>query len=221
MKTKLLLTVAFFVGGAWITPATGWAHEGHDHGAQAQRDRAAQAQDYAARADQMEVKSGDYARSWRVYLVPDVTLVNADARPLRLREVLAADGPVLMDFIYTSCTTICPVMSEAFSMVPEKLGPQAGKLRMISVSVDPENDRPAQLKAYARQYGASANWQFLTGNADDVETVLRAFDNYRSDKMAYGPVTLLRPARGEPWVRIDGFATADELAREYRNIVLK
>ena len=46
-----------------------------------------------------------------------------------------------------------------------------------------------------------------------------AFDSYRGDKMNHEPLTLMRPAPGKPWVRIDGFASPDELAREYRKVV--
>lgn len=221
---KSLLTAAGLAGGLLLTSTVCWAHAGHDHKAQPQRERESRVRehrDHSAHESRLKVKSGEYARSLQAYLVPDVTLVNADARPTRLHDVLAADAPVMMDFIFTTCTTICPMMSTVFSEVPRKLGAQAGKLRMISVTVDPENDKPAQLKAYAKQYRAGANWQFFTGSAENVETLLRAFDNYHGDKADYGPLTLLRPAPGKPWLRIDGFASADELAREVRDLLVK
>ena len=107
-------------------------------------------------------------------------------------------------------------------MVPAKLGAAAAKLRMMSVSIDPENDTPAQLKAYAQQFGAGANWQFFTGSREDIETVQRAFDinhDNQLKKLNAEPLTFLRSAPGKPWVRINGFASAEELAREYRNVV--
>lgn len=216
---KSLLSAAGVACGLLLTSTVCWAHAGHEHGAQAKPAREAQVRDHRAHEGQAEVKFGAYSRSLQAYMVPDVALVNADSRPVRLRNVLAADAPVMMDFIFTSCTTICPIMSAAFSKVPAKVKSEGRKLRMISVSVDPENDKPAQLKAYAKQFGASANWQFLTGNAEDIETVLHAFDNYHRDMNDYGPLTLLRSAPGKPWVRIGGFASADELARELRNLM--
>ena len=47
----------------------------------------------------------------------------------------------------------------------------------------------------------------------------RAFKSYRGDKMNHTPVTFLRAAPGQPWVRIDGFASSEELAREFRELV--
>ena len=91
---------------------------------------------------------------------------------------------------------------------------------MVSISIDPENDTPAQLKAYAQKFGADSHWTFLTGPVQDVAAVQRAFDVYDSDKMNHQPLTLLRTAPGTQWVRIDGFATPEQLAGEYRNTLV-
>jgi protein SCO1 len=159
-----------------------------------------------------------YERSVRSFAVPDVVLVDADARPVRLRELLASDDPVMLNFIFTTCSTICPVVVKVFSDVPSRLGADAKDLRMISISIDPENDTPAQLKSYAKNFGEGLRWRFLTGRVEDIKTVQRAFDSYRGDKMNHEPLTLIRHARGKSWVRIDGFANPDELVREYRRV---
>jgi len=160
-----------------------------------------------------------YERSVRSYATPDVTLTDADTRPVRLRELLAGDDPIMMNFIFTTCGTICPVMVKVFADVPSRLGPGARNLRMISISIDPDNDTPAQLKSYAKNFGAGMQWTFLTGRVQDVKAVQLAFDSYRGDKMNHEPLTLMRHAAGKPWVRIDGFANPDELVREYRKVV--
>lgn len=163
--------------------------------------------------------ASDYQFSVRTYPIPDVVLTDADARPVRLRELLASQDPVMMNFIFTTCGAICPVMSKVFSDVPARLGAQASRLRMISISIDPENDTPAQLKSYASSYGAGARWTFLTGRVEDVKAVQLAFGSYRGDKMNHEPLTLLHPGPDKPWVRIDGFASSEDLAQEYRKMV--
>ena len=163
--------------------------------------------------------TGAFQRSVRAYTIPDVELIDADGRTVRLRALLARQDPVMMNFIFTTCGAICPVMSKVFSEVPASLGAQAGKLRMISISIDPENDTPARLKSYARTYEATAGWTFLTGRVEDVKAIQLAFDSYRGDKMSHEPLTLLHPAPDGPWVRIDGFASAKDLAQEYRKMV--
>lgn len=161
----------------------------------------------------------DYKRSVREYSIPDVSLTNADAHPVRLRELLATREPVMLNFIFTTCGAICPVMSQVFSEVPDKLGAASAKLRMISISIDPENDTPAELKSYSKRFNATDRWQFLTGRVEDVTLIQRAFDNYRGDKMNHEPLTLLRAGPDKPWVRIDGFASSTALAKEYRKVV--
>jgi protein SCO1/2 len=168
-----------------------------------------------------ESGSGEYSRSVHGYSVPDVTLVDGDSRPIRMRDLLAADEPVMMNFIFTSCGAICPVMSSIFSKVPRQLGTGAGRLRMISVSIDPENDTPRELKAYASKFGAGPRWQFLTGSVESVAALQRAFETYQGDKMSHAPLTLLRAAPGKPWVRIDGFASPEDLAKELRKVAQK
>lgn len=161
----------------------------------------------------------DYTRTVKDYVVPDVVLTDADDRPVRLRQLLAGNDPVMMDFIFTTCSTICPVTTKVFSDVPARLGGEAKHLRMISISIDPENDTPLQLKAYARSFQAGERWKFLTGRIQDVKAVQLAFDSYRGDKMSHAPLTLMRQAPGKPWVRIDGFASPEQLVREYRKVL--
>jgi protein SCO1/2 len=158
-------------------------------------------------------------RSVANYAVPDVKLTDSNGKKVALREVLAGGAPVMLNFIYTSCTAICPVMSTTFSQVQARLGADRDKLRMVSISIDPEQDTPDKLKSYAKKYGAGPQWQMLTGSAADSLAVQRAFDTFRGDKMNHEPVTFLRNANSKSWVRIQGFANADQLLREYHQIV--
>lgn len=193
------LAAAVVAAGALLAPMPGWTHDAKAHAA-------------------AWPESGDYQRSVRSYAIPDVVLTDADARPVRLRELLATKDAVMLNFIFTTCGTVCPVMVKVFADLPASLGAPAKTLRMISISIDPDNDTPARLKTYAGTVGAGARWTFLTGRAQDIRTVQFAFDSYRGDKMNHEPLTLMRQAPGRPWIRIDGFATPEQLAREYRKV---
>jgi protein SCO1/2 len=164
----------------------------------------------------------DYQRSVHQYAIPDVALVDAQAKPVRLRELLAGDDAVMLNFVFTTCSAICPVMVKVFSDVPERLDAATAKrLRMVSISIDPDNDTPAALRAYARNFGADKRWTFLTGRQQDIKTVLMAFESFRGDKMNHEPLTLIRSAASQSWVRIDGFANPDELVLEYKRALTK
>ena len=90
--------------------------------------------------------------------------------------------------------------------------------KLVSISIDPEFDTPERLREYALKFGATSQWQHYTGSRQAVLAVQKAFNVYRGDKMNHFAVTFLRGAPAQPWVRLEGFATPDDIAREYRRI---
>ena len=159
-------------------------------------------------------------RSLATVTVPDATLKRETGQATALREVLATPEAVLLNFIYTSCTTVCPVQTQVFAQVLAKVQAQRAKggagVRLVSVSIDPLHDTPERLAAYARQFGAGPQWHFLTGTPQASQAVQRAFDTWRGDKMNHPLVTFVRPAGAQRWVRLEGHATATDLLRELR-----
>ncbi len=153
-------------------------------------------------------------RSAANYQIPEVQLVRADGARVTLARELDDQRPILLDFIYTTCSAICPVLSQTFAEVQKRLGNRAGTVKMMSISIDPEEDTPARLTEFSRGLGAQAQWQFYTGTVDASIAAQRAFENYRGDKMNHAAITYYRPAPGQPWVRLEGFATPDDLMRE-------
>lgn len=165
------------------------------------------------------LETSGYALSLHPYRVPDIPVTDMHGATLPATEVLDPTGPVMLNFIFTTCKTICPVLSATFTQVRTLLGPDAAALRYVSVTIDPEQDTPAVLRSYARKYNAGEDWRFFTGRRDDIIALQRAFDIYRGNKMSHLPVTFLRAREGSAWLRIEGFPTALELAREYRALV--
>jgi protein SCO1 len=153
------------------------------------------------------------------YTVPDLSLVRADGKSVSLVSEMNDGRPVVLNFIYTSCTSVCPVMSQLLSQFQKELGSERDQVHMMSISIDPEADTPARLADYARQYEAGPQWQFYTGTLDASIAAQRSFDVYRGDKMNHTIVTLMRAAPGKPWQRIDGFVTPDDLLAQYRHVV--
>ncbi len=143
--------------------------------------------------------------------LPDVTLVRMDGAKVSLRDELVGDRPVMVNFIFTTCTTICPVMSATFQQVQENLGERRDRVRMISISIDPEHDTPATLAAYARRHNAGPEWHFLTGQPATIERVQRAFGAYRGSKFNHEPLTFLRGADDTRWLRVAGLRSARDL----------
>jgi len=157
--------------------------------------------------------------SIREYAVPAVRLVREDGKVVSLPEEMNDGRPVVLNFIFTSCRTICPLMSSVFAQFERRLGVEADKVHLMSISIDPEEDTPGRLLEYARKFHAGPDWQHYTGTLDASIAVQRAFDVYRGAKMSHTPVTLLRAAPGKSWLRIDGFVRPDDLVRDYRDLL--
>jgi len=159
-----------------------------------------------------------YKRSIENYTVPDVVLVNQKGEKIKLKSYLTSDKPVVVDFIYGTCTTICPVLSAGFTNLQNKLGQDAAKVQLISVTIDPEYDTPAVMKDYLKRFRAKPGWDFLTGSRENIDRVMRAFNAYVPNKMAHYPLTLLKAPNSDQWVRIYGMVGMSVLMTEYKEL---
>ena len=175
-------------------------------GAPAQGDDSADP--HAAHRAMMQAPSFSVAEA--DYAVPDVRLQDQSGRTVALRDLLAGDRPVVVNFIFTSCTTICPVMTATMLQMQRELAGHGPMPLFVSISIDPDYDTAATLDAYAKRFGA--DWTFLTGERADVLDVLQAFSAWRGGKSNHAAVTLFRPAGAPHWTRIEGLASAKELA---------
>lgn len=148
------------------------------------------------------------------YPEPAVTLVRQDGKRVAFRKELDDGRPVVLAFIFTSCTAICPAISQTLAQF-QTLSAAAGRHpHIVSVTIDPEQDTPAELRAYAARFHAGADWQHYTGASADVVEVQRAFGVFAGDKMNHAAVYFLRPAPGAPWVRLAGMVPAQRLMQE-------
>lgn len=141
----------------------------------------------------------------------DVPFVDGSGRATTLLRTLDVDGPVLVNFIFTSCTTICPIMSAGFAQLRSRLGPRRDSVRLVSISIDPETDSVDRLRTYGGRYDATPSWTLLTGSLEASRAAQRAFGAYRGDKSNHAPATYLRRSRTEPWEVLEGLASADQL----------
>ena len=153
------------------------------------------------------------------YETPAVNLVRADGKAVYLPRELDDGRPVLLSFIFTTCSSSCPLTSRTLEEFQRKLGAEATHVHLVSISIDPEQDTPARLTEYASKFHAGPQWQYYTGTIAASLAAQRAFDVYRGEKMSHTPVLLLRAAPGQPWLRIEGFVTPDELVHDYRKLL--
>lgn len=166
-------------------------------------------------------ETSKYKRSVEHYTMPDVVLVNQDGKKVRFKSLVEAKQPVVVDFIYGTCTTICPVLSAGFVNLQNRLGAGSSKVHLISITIDPEHDTPKVMKEYLARYRAKPGWDFLTGSRQDIDRVMKAFNAYIPDKMSHYPINLIRSPKDGSWVRLFGIMSSREFMEEYQLVVGK
>ncbi len=111
---------------------------------------------------------------------PEFALTSQDGAPVTLADFRGK--VVAVTFVFTMCTTTCPVLTPMMSFVQDQLGADFGaKIAFVSITVDPERDTPDALKEYAQAFGANfAGWSFLTGTPAAIRDVTRRYGVYAS-----------------------------------------
>ena len=161
-------------------------------------------------------ESRKYKRTVENYTMPDVVLINQDGKKVGFKSLTEASQPVVIDFIYGTCTTICPVLSAGFVNLQNRLGTASNNVRLISITIDPEHDTPKIMKEYLKRYRAKPGWDFLTGSRQDIDRVMKAFNAYIPDKMSHYPINLIRSPKDGSWVRLFGIMSSREFMEEYQ-----
>jgi len=164
-------------------------------------------------AHRSAMKNTNYTISQATYSLPDMKLITSEGKKIQLNTILDIEKPLALNFIFTSCTTICPVMTATFAQMRASLGDSGKDLRMISITIDPEYDRPQRLKEYAENFNSGYDWFFLTGSSANISKVTRSFDAYNGSKMNHKPLTLLKKANDSKWLRVDGLTSSASLAK--------
>lgn len=109
------------------------------------------------------------------YCLPDVTLIDQHGNTINFGGLKGKW--LLVDFIYTRCPGPCELMTTKLARAADRLGAAlGGNIEIVSITLDPEHDRPEQLLNWARAQNAERKgWLFLTGSLQEVEQVMAAF----------------------------------------------
>jgi cytochrome oxidase Cu insertion factor (SCO1/SenC/PrrC family) len=151
--------------------------------------------------------------------VPDLELVDQDGRKIHFYTDLVKDHTVAINFIFTTCTTICPPLGATFARVQRELGDKVGRdVRFISISVDPATDTPERLKAWGEKFHAGEGWTFVTGDKPQVDELLRVLGASSARREDHSPTVLIGDAHGN-WTRTYGLAKSSQLVEIINNAI--
>lgn len=137
-------------------------------------------------------------------MIPAFNFISQDEE--RFLSEKLADKVWVANFIFTSCESMCPMIAQKMQGLQAEFLNE-NSLRLVSFSLDPENDTPLKLKAYAQKYHADAHWQFLTGNWREIKTLMQdGFKVAAPDQPASHTDRLVLVDRG---MKIYGYYTAN------------
>lgn len=145
--------------------------------------------------------------------IPDVEVTTQDGETVEFYSDLVEDRVVAMNFIFTTCTTVCPPMGAIFGQLEKKLGDRVGRdVHLISISVDPTTDTPERLTEWSAKFGRTPGWTLVTGDKTTVDSLLKSLQVFTPDFEDHAPIVLLGNDARSEWTRAYGLAPPDKLA---------
>jgi protein SCO1 len=157
---------------------------------------------------------------WGADYFPDAPVVTQDGKTLHFYDDLIKDKIVVVNFIYTSCSRLCPIETARLAEVKDRLGDAVGRsIFFVSMTVDPEHDTPDILKAFADAFDAKApGWQFVTGRPEDIDAINAKFGDRSAESSLSShrnEILIGNDATGD-WERDTSFSDINQLVMTIR-----
>jgi protein SCO1/2 len=116
---------------------------------------------------------------------------------------------VAINFIFTGCTSSCPLSAAIFRQVQKKLG--ISKVQLITISVDPVNDTPERLLEFSKKFKAAPGWKFITGEKTVISGLLKNLGAYTADQNGHSNMIIVGNDTKHRWTRLYDFPQVDEI----------
>lgn len=156
--------------------------------------------------------AADRSAASRKIVVPDVEVLDQDGNHLHFYSDLIKGKTVAINFIFTTCTTICPPLAATFAQVQKEMGDRVGRdVHLISISVDPVTDTPERLKAWGAKFKAGAGWTFVTGDKQEIDKLLNALGASVARREDHSPTVIVGNDSKDVWTRTYGLARTSQM----------
>lgn len=152
--------------------------------------------------------------------LPDVEIRDQSGAKRRFVTDLVKGRSVAVNFIFTSCTSICSPLTAGFKAMQTELArAKARNVHLISVSVDPLTDTPEELRKFARKFDADGSgWTFVTGSRASIDAILKSFGVSSGDPNDHTPIAFLGHEPSGRWTRASGLAQPELLAQRLMSL---
>jgi protein SCO1/2 len=150
----------------------------------------------------------------------DIELIDQNGHTVRLSSDLLKDRVVVINVFFTECTGACPLMARTFAAIQEEVGDRLGKdVLLISLSVDPKNDTPEKLAAYALRFKARPGWVLLTGSPENVALALKKLGQTVEDRNDHTNLFFIGNLRTGLWKKVFGLAPPQEVVKAVQTVL--
>jgi protein SCO1/2 len=139
--------------------------------------------------------------------IPDAQVLDQSGKQLNFYSDLVKDKVVAINFVFTTCTAICPSLTATFRRVQQEAAARGLEVQLISVSVDPTTDTPERLKDFATKFKAEPGWTFVTGEKSRIDSVLQALGAAVSNRNDHTPMMLIGNDASNYWTRAYGLTS--------------
>lgn len=151
----------------------------------------------------------------------DLEVITQDGRRVRFFSDVLKGRVVVISFVHTQCKNACPMVTRKLTLVRDLLEEQLGRpLQFVSISLNPAQDTPEALKAFATRHEADHDgWVFLTGPVDHVNQIIRRLGQYSEDLEDHSTIILAGNVDRAYWAKIPPNAMPDAIAAKVRELM--
>lgn len=174
----------------------------------------------AAQAQQAKISPAEREAKARAYFT-DTVLQTQSERKVQFYSDVLKDKVVLVNFVFTQCGEACPLIMATLLQVKKELGEAFGRdLRFVSISIDPQHDRPQDLVKFARKLDAvHPEWLFVTGEPANVEQVVKKLGAWTPERETHSTALIIGSTRQGRWKKVRPDAPPRIIAEELRRLI--
>jgi cytochrome oxidase Cu insertion factor (SCO1/SenC/PrrC family) len=165
-----------------------------------------------------ESATGDTAPYISSSRIPDVQVYNQDGKQRSFYSDIVKGNTVAINFIFTTCTTVCPQLTATFRRVQQNLSEGALRVQLISISVDPTIDTPERLHEFAARFKPGPGWTFVTGGKSEIDSLLRVLGAGLGAKENHTPIILIGNDVTGNWTRMSGLSPPAAIVKVIKEV---
>jgi len=153
----------------------------------------------------------DVAGTFTSSKIPNARLLDQNGKQLNFYNDLIKGKTVAINFIFTTCTTVCPPLTATFRKVQQTAAERGLDVKLVSISVDPVVDTPERLRAFAEKFKVDQGWTFVTGDKGEIDSLLASLGASVANKNDHTPMILIGNDTVNYWTRAYGLSPPSRL----------